>query len=121
MNTAADSPSSNSTERSDKEHFHLFPSGRLLPTVLVTALFFIWGMSNNLTVILIQQFNKSFELSPFQAQLVQTAVFLGYFSMALPAALGTRRWGYKSGILAGVSLFGAGTLMFWPAAIVGWY
>jgi FHS family L-fucose permease-like MFS transporter len=78
-------------------------------------------MSNNLTDILVQQFKKSFELSPLQAQLVQTAVFLGYFSMALPAALGMRRWGYKAGILAGLCLFGIGTLMFWPAAIVGQY
>jgi len=121
VNTAADNPSSNSTARLDKERSYLFPSGHLLPFVLVTALFFIWGMSNNLTDILVQQFKKSFELSPLQAQLVQTAVFLGYFSMALPAALGMRRWGYKSGILAGLSLFATGTLMFWPAAIVGQY
>ena len=99
----------------------LLPSGHLLPFVLVTALFFIWGMSNNLTDILVQQFRKSFELSPLEAQLVQTAVFLGYFFTALPAALGMRRWGYKAGILAGLCLFGTGTLMFWPAAVIGRY
>ena len=99
----------------------LLPAGHLLPFVLVTALFFIWGMSNNLTDILVQQFRKSFELSPLQAQLVQTAVFFGYFCTALPAALGMRRWGYKAGILAGLCLFGTGTLMFWPAAVIGRY
>jgi FHS family L-fucose permease-like MFS transporter len=99
----------------------LFPRGHALPFILVTALFFIWGMSNNLTDILVQQFRKSFELSPFQAQLVQTAVFLGYFCMALPAAIGMRRWGYKFGLLGGLCLFGCGTLMFWPAAVVGHY
>jgi len=99
----------------------LFPTGQLLPFALVTALFFIWGMSNNLTDILVQQFKKSFELSPLEAQLVQTAVFFGYFCMALPAALAARRWGYKVSILIGLSLFGIGTLMFWPAAVIGRY
>jgi FHS family L-fucose permease-like MFS transporter len=78
-------------------------------------------MSNNLTDILVQQFRKSFELSPVQAQLVQTAVFFGYFCMAMPAAICMRRWGYKFGILAGLCLFGTGTLMFWPAAVIGRY
>jgi len=69
--------------------------------VLVTVLFFLWGMSNNLTDILVQQFKKSFELSQFSAQLVQTANFLGYFSMAIPAALVMRRFGYKAGMVLG--------------------
>ena len=63
-----------------------------VPFALVTALFFLWGMSNNLTDILVQQFKKPFELSPLQAQLVQTAVFFGYFFMAIPfGALSGRR------------------------------
>jgi hypothetical protein len=82
----------------------LFPVEHVLP-------FALWGMSNNLTDILVQQFKKSFELSPLQAQLVQTAVFFGYFSMAIPSAL--RRFGYKSGILTGLCMFGTGTLFFW--------
>jgi MFS transporter, FHS family, L-fucose permease len=99
----------------------IFPIGRMLPFILVTVLFFLWGMSNNLTDILVQQFKKSFELSPLEAQLVQTAVFFGYFCMAIPAALLMRRWGYKAGILAGLCLFGVGTLLFWPAAVLGHY
>jgi len=99
----------------------LVPAGRMLPFILVTVLFFLWGMSNNLTDILVQQFKKSFELSPIQAQLVQTAVFFGYFCMALPAALFMRRWGYKAGILAGLCIFGGGMLLFWPAAVVNLY
>ncbi|HWZ51890.1 MAG TPA: L-fucose:H+ symporter permease [Granulicella sp.] len=122
MNVSIKNHASSPTERpSHSPYPQFFPSGHLLPFVLVTALFFIWGMSNNLTDILVQQFKKSFELSPLQAQLVQTAVFFGYFFTALPAALGMRRWGYKAGILAGLCLFGTGTLMFWPAAIVGQY
>jgi FHS family L-fucose permease-like MFS transporter len=99
----------------------VFPTQHILPFVLVTVLFFLWGMSNNLTDILVQQFKKSFELSPLQAQLVQTAVFTGYFCMAIPAAMFMRRWGYKAGILAGMCLFGGGMLLFWPAAIWGHY
>ena len=94
----------------------LFPRGYALAMTLVLALFFLWGMSNNLTDILVQQFRKTFELSAFQAQLVQTAVFLGYFFMALPTAMLMRRWGYKSGMLVGLVLFAIGTLLFWPAA-----
>ncbi len=99
----------------------LFPAGHLAPAVLVVALFFIWGMSNNLTDILVQQFRKSFELSPLQAQLVQTANFFGYFCMAIPAALLMQRRGYKAGMLTGLLLFGTGTLLFWPAAVIGRY
>ena len=93
----------------------------MLAFVLVVVLFFIWGMSNNLTDILVQQFRKGFNLSQLQAQMVQSAVFTGYFCMAMPAALLMRRWGYKAGILAGLCIFGTGTLLFWPAAVVGHY
>ena len=99
----------------------VFPVGHMLLFSLVTVLFFLWGMSNNLTDILVQQFRKSFELSPFSAQLVQTANFLGYFFMALPAALLMRRWGYKAGMVTGLVLFGGGMVLFWPAAVSGQY
>jgi len=99
----------------------VFPLGQMLPFALVTAIFFLWGMSNNLTDILVQQFRKSFELSLIQAQLVQTAVFLAYGTMAIPAALIMRRFGYKVGILIGLATFGTGTLLFWPAGVIGQY
>lgn len=98
----------------------VFPRQILLFT-LVTVLFFLWGMSNNLTDILVQQFRKSFELSQFSAQLVQTANFFGYFCMAIPAALVMRRWGYKAGMIIGLCLFGCGMVLFWPAASSGQY
>jgi FHS family L-fucose permease-like MFS transporter len=99
----------------------VFPVGHMGLFALVTVLFFLWGMSNNLTDILVQQFKKSFELSPVSAQLVQTANFLGYFVMALPAALLMRRWGYKAGMVTGLMLFGCGMILFWPAAVSGQY
>ncbi len=99
----------------------IFPAGRIMLFALVTAVFFFWGMSNNLSDILVQQFKKSFELSLLQAQFVQTAIFLAYGAMAIPAALFMRRFGYKAGILTGLLLFATGTLLFWPAALVGRY
>jgi FHS family L-fucose permease-like MFS transporter len=104
----------------DTKDIPVFPVQTLLFT-LVTVLFFLWGMSNNLTDILVQQFRKSFELSQFGAQLVQTANFLGYFSMAIPAALLMRRFGYKAGMVLGLVLFGTGMVLFWPAAVSGQY
>jgi MFS transporter, FHS family, L-fucose permease len=108
------------TEESRKAK-RVFPAGQTGLFVLVTALFFLWGMSNNLTDILVQQFRKSFELSRFAAQLVSTANFTGYFCMAIPAALLMRRRGYKMGIVLGLVVFGSGMLLFWPAAVSGRY
>ncbi|MEO8737815.1 MAG: L-fucose:H+ symporter permease, partial [Edaphobacter sp.] len=99
----------------------VFPSGQMVLFVLVTVLFFLWGMSNNLTDILVRQFQKSFQLSQFSAQLVQTANFFGYFCMAIPAALLMRKWGYKAGMVTGLVMFGAGMVLFWPAAVSGQY
>lgn len=99
----------------------LFPSGHLTPFILVTALFFLWGIPNNLNDVLIRQFMKSFAISRFQAGLVQSAFYMGYFLLAMPAAILMRRLGYKAGFVIGLLLFGLGTLLFWPAAIVGRY
>src|SRR5438270_4429137 len=105
----------------DSKGVPVFPVGQMALFVMVTVLFFLWGMSNNLTDILVQQFRKSFELSTFSAQLVSTANFTGYFCMAIPAALVMRRWGYKTGMILGLCLFGAGMVLFWPAAVTGQY
>jgi FHS family L-fucose permease-like MFS transporter len=99
----------------------LFPSGHLVPFILVTALFFLWGIPNNLNDVLIRQFMKSFAISRFQAGLVQSAFYMGYFVLAIPAAVLMRRLGYKAGFVIGLLLFGLGTLLFWPAAIMGRY
>ena len=99
----------------------LFPSGQTVPFILVTALFFLWGIPNNLNDVLIRQFMKSFAISRFEAGLVQSAFYLGYFLLAMPAAILMRKLGYKAGFVIGLMLFGLGTLLFWPAAIVGRY
>src|SRR5947209_10867717 len=99
----------------------LFPAGQLVPFILVTGLFFLWGMTNKLNDVLIRHFMKSFAISRFQAGLVQSAFYMGYFLLAMPAALLMRRVGYKSGFVTGLVLFGAGAFLFWPAALAGSY
>ena len=99
----------------------IFPSGQLVPFSLVTSLFFMWGVPNNLNDILIRQFMKSFALSRFEAGLVQSAFYLGYFLLAIPAALLMRRFTYKAGILIGLALYSTGSFLFWPAAMEGKY
>ncbi len=93
----------------------------LLPLTLVVSLFFLWGVANNLNDILIRQFKKAFELTDFQSGLVQSAFYLGYFFLALPAGLFMRRHGYKGGIVLGLLLYGAGCFLFYPAAQVRAY
>jgi FHS family L-fucose permease-like MFS transporter len=99
----------------------LLPIGNLVPFFLVTSLFFLWAIPNNLNDILIRQFMKSFSLTRFEGGLVQSAFYMGYFLLAIPAALLMKRAGYKTGILTGLLLFAAGTFLFWPAALVGQY
>src|ERR1700741_5137907 len=99
----------------------LLPAGQLVPFILVTVLFFLWGIPNNLNDVLIRHFMKSFAISRFQAGLVQSAFYMGYFLLAMPAALLMRRVGYKSGFVTGLVLFGAGAFLFWPAALAGSY
>jgi len=95
--------------------------GYLIPFILVTTLFFMWGIPNNLNGVLIKQFMKSMEISRFQAGLIQSAFYMGYFVLAVPAAMLMRRYSYKTGIVFGLLLYAAGCLLFWPAAIIGQY
>lgn len=91
-------------------------SAALLPTILIVALFFLWGVANNLNDVLIAHFRKLFTLGDFEAGLVQSAFYLGYFCLAIPAALFMRAKGYRAAVLTGLGLYGVGALLFWPAA-----
>src|SRR5579859_5734822 len=92
-----------------------------LPLVLIVSLFFLWGGANNLNDVLIAQFKKAFVLSDFRAGLVQSAFYLGYFLIAMPAGIYMRRFGYKSAVIFGLMLYGIGALLFWPAAQAATY
>jgi FHS family L-fucose permease-like MFS transporter len=104
-----------------RQEHGLFPAGHLFVFISVTALFYLWGIPNNLNDVLIRQFMKSFALSRFQAGLVQFAFYMGYFLLAIPAALLMRRLGYKAGFVTGLLLYGSGCYLFWPAALSGRY
>jgi FHS family L-fucose permease-like MFS transporter len=99
----------------------IFPTGQITLFILITVLFFLWAIPNNLNDVLIRQFMKSFEITRFRAGLLQSAFYMGYFLLAMPAALLMRKLGYKFGFIAGLLLYGIGTILFWPAAIVGQY
>ncbi len=84
--------------------------------VMITSLFFMWGFVHNLDPILIPHLKKSFSLSTLQSSLVDSAVFIAYFLMALPAGFIMKKYGYKAGIITGLALFAIGSFMFIPAA-----
>jgi len=88
----------------------------LFPFVLVTSLFFFWGFVHNLDPILIPHLRKAFNLTDLESSLIDSSVFIAYFAMALPAGYVMRKYGYKSGILIGLLLFGIGSILFVPAA-----
>jgi FHS family L-fucose permease-like MFS transporter len=89
----------------------------LVPFILITSLFALWGFANAVTDPMVTAFKKVLELNNFQASLVQLAFYGGYFTMALPASLFIRRYSYKVGILIGLALYATGALLFFPAAI----
>ena len=93
----------------------------LLPIALIVSLFFLWGVANNLNDVLIAHFRKAFALADWQSGLVQSAFYLGYFIFAIPAALFAKRFGYKGAIVFGLCLYGAGALLFYPAAEIRSY
>ena len=88
----------------------------LIPFILVTSLFFLWGISNNLTGILIPHLRKALLLTNTQSTFVDTAVYLAYFLTAIPAGLIINKYGYKIGIITGLLVFSLGAFLFVPAA-----
>src|SRR5437879_9746235 len=88
----------------------------LVPFVLITSLFFLWAFGVNLNDILIPRFKKAFDLTDFQSSFIQVAFFGGYFLAAFPAGRLMETIGYKRGILVGLLICAAGTLLFLPAA-----
>ena len=87
-----------------------------LAIVLITSLFFLWGFALNLNPILIPHLKKACQLSDLQSAFIDSASYVAYFLVALPAGLFMKRFGYKSGITLGLLLFAVGTFLFYPAA-----
>ena len=110
-----------SSGRATKDEPRLFSPGATVPFILVTALFLFWGIPSNMNDILIKQFMKAFELTRLKAGLIQSAFYMGYFLVSMPAALIMRKYSYKTGLVIGLLLYSAGAFMFWPAALAGKY
>ncbi|HUQ96809.1 MAG TPA: L-fucose:H+ symporter permease [Chitinophagaceae bacterium] len=92
------------------------PKKYLLAFILITSLFFIWAFLHNINPILIPHLKKACRLTDTQSALIDTAVYLGYFFIALPAGWFMHKYGYKKGILCGLLLYAIGALLFIPAA-----
>lgn len=93
----------------------------LIPFILITSLFALWGFANDITNPMVSAFKKILELDNFKSSLVQMAFYGGYGTMALPAAIFIKRYSYKKGILLGLSLYAFGALLFYPAAVFEQY
>lgn len=88
----------------------------LLPFILITSLFALWGFANDITNPMVSAFKKILELNNTQASWVQMAFYGGYFTMAFPAAMFIKKYTYKKGILMGLILYATGAILFYPAA-----
>lgn len=93
----------------------------LIPFILVTSCFALWGFANDITHPMVKAFSKIFQMSVTEGALIQVTFYGGYFAMALPAALFIRRFSYKSGIVLGLALYAVGALLFVPACKTGSY
>ncbi len=90
----------------------------LLPFVLITSLFFLWGFAHSILDVLNKHFQDSLQISKTGSALVQAMVYGGYFLMAIPAGKIISRWGYRTGVITGLLLYGAGALLFIPGAYI---
>ena len=93
----------------------------VVPFILITSCFALWGFANDMTGPIVKAFSKIFRMSATEGALVQVAFYLGYFVMAFPAALFIQRYSFKRGVMVGLVLFGIGSLMFLPAKMLGYY
>ena len=94
----------------------LVPKNLLVPFILITSLFAMWGFANDITNPMVAAFKRVLELNNTQASWVQLAFYGGYFTMALPAAFFIKKYSYKTGVLLGLGLYACGAILFYPAA-----
>ena len=87
----------------------------LVPFILITSLFLLWGFAHGLLDVLNKHFQNILNVSKAQSGLVQFSLYIGYFTMAIPAGLIMKRFGYKRGIIFGLLLFASGAFLFYPA------
>lgn len=113
----------NSTQTDSQTSVSVVPKSLIIPFILVTVLFFAWGIANNMTDMLLAAFKKIMSMSDFQTTFVQYAFYGAYFCFALPAAILIKKYTYKTGILIGLGMFIIGAMLFYPASqtMVYWH
>jgi len=93
----------------------------LVPFILVTSLFFFWGIANNMTDTLLAAFKRIMSMNDVKTSLIQLSFYGSYFCFALPAALFIKRFSYKSGVILGLALYAVGAMLFYPASLTASY
>ena len=93
----------------------------LIPFILITSCFALWGFANDITNPMVKAFSKIFRMSATDGALVQVAFYGGYFAMAFPAAIFIRKYSYKAGVLLGLGMYAFGAFLFFPAKMTGEY
>jgi len=93
----------------------------LVPFILITSCFALWGFANDITNPMVKAFSKIFRMSVTDGTLIQVAFYGGYFAMAFPAAIFIRRFSYKAGVLLGLGMYAVGAFLFYPAMLTGSY
>ena len=101
------------------QHSKITTKQYLLPFVLVTSLFFLWGFARAILDVLNKHFQNALDITITQSSLIQVTTYLGYFIMAIPAGWFINRRGYRMGVVFGLTLFGIGSLLFIPGAEAG--
>ncbi|ANQ51797.1 L-fucose:H+ symporter permease [Flammeovirga sp. MY04] len=115
-NPAIENINSVATEIEDKKKDIVVEKRYLLPFILISSLFALWGFANDITNPMVSAFETVMEISTFKAAFVQMAFYSGYFTMALPAAILIKKYSYKKVIMIGLGLYAVGCLLFIPAA-----
>ncbi len=107
-------------EKKNKRSMFAAPGGKsyIIPFILITSLFLLWGFAHGLLDVLNKHFQGTFTMTKAQSGLVQFSTYIAYFLMALPAGMFMKRYGYKKGIILGLLLFAAGAFAFIPAAFL---
>ena len=102
----------------DHKHSHsVIPPGAILPFILLASCFMWWAIANNLTDPLVKVFKQTFQMTTFQASIIQFAFYFGYFCIALPGAMIARKFTYKTGVLLGLGIYAIGCFMLYPAML----
>ncbi len=109
------------TNKPESSFMRLNGKSMLVPFILVTSLFFFWGVANNLNDTMLAAFKKIMSMSDVQTSFIQMAFYGAYFCLALPAALLIKKYNYKVGIILGLSLYAIGALLYYPAGATGSY